>query len=74
MVFVRTYHLLPSNTSDRDSRIKNLGRLNVAEKRKPQDGRLKTRTPKGQETELRLSTLPTAFGENWLCVFLIQMY
>ncbi len=46
------------------SRIKILGRLNVAEKRKPQDGRLKTRTPKGQETELRLSTLPTAFGEK----------
>ena len=38
--------------------------MNVAEKRKPQDGRLKTRTPKGQETELRLSTLPTAFGEK----------
>lgn len=46
------------------ARIKILGRLNVAEKRKPQDGRLKTRTPKGQETELRLSTLPTAFGEK----------
>lgn len=46
------------------SRIKILGRLNVAEKRKPQDGRLKTRTPKGSETELRLSTLPTAFGEK----------
>lgn len=46
------------------ARIKILGRLNVAEKRKPQDGRLKTRTPKGQETELRLSTMPTAFGEK----------
>ena len=46
------------------SRIKILGRLNVAERRKPQDGRLKTRTPKGIETELRLSTLPTAFGEK----------
>lgn len=46
------------------SRIKILGRMNVAEKRKPQDGRLKTRTPKGLETELRLSTLPTAFGEK----------
>jgi general secretion pathway protein E len=46
------------------SRIKILGRMNVAEKRKPQDGRLKTRNPKGQETELRLSTLPTAFGEK----------
>ncbi len=46
------------------SRIKILGRMNVAEKRKPQDGRLKTRNTKGQETELRLSTLPTAFGEK----------
>lgn len=46
------------------ARIKILGRLNVAEKRKPQDGRLKTRTPQGIETELRLSTLPTAFGEK----------
>lgn len=46
------------------ARIKILGRLNVAEKRKPQDGRLKTRTHNGMETELRLSTLPTAFGEK----------
>ncbi|MGH8492183.1 MAG: GspE/PulE family protein [Moraxellaceae bacterium] len=46
------------------SRIKILGRMNVAEKRKPQDGRLKTRNAKGLETELRLSTLPTAFGEK----------
>jgi general secretion pathway protein E len=46
------------------SRIKILGRMNVAEKRKPQDGRLKTRNTRGQETELRLSTLPTAFGEK----------
>lgn len=46
------------------ARIKILGRLNVAEKRKPQDGRLKTRTPNGMETELRLSTMPTAFGEK----------
>lgn len=46
------------------SRIKNMGRLNIAEKRKPQDGRLKTKTPQGLEVELRLSTLPTAFGEK----------
>lgn len=46
------------------SRIKILGRLNVAEKRKPQDGRLKTKNPEGGEVELRLSTLPTAFGEK----------
>ena len=46
------------------SRIKNMGRLNIAEKRRPQDGRLKTKTPEGLEVELRLSTLPTAFGEK----------
>ncbi len=46
------------------ARIKILGRMNIAEKRKPQDGRLKTRSPKGREIELRLSTLPTAFGEK----------
>jgi general secretion pathway protein E len=46
------------------SRIKILGRMNVAEKRRPQDGRLKTRTPDGMEVELRLSTMPTAFGEK----------
>ncbi|MFK8047182.1 MAG: GspE/PulE family protein [Halioglobus sp.] len=46
------------------SRIKILGRMDVAEKRRPQDGRLKTRTPAGSEVELRLATLPTAFGEK----------
>ena len=47
------------------SRIKILGRMDVAEKRRPQDGRLKTRSPQtGGEVELRLSTLPTAFGEK----------
>jgi general secretion pathway protein E len=51
------------------SRIKILGRMDVAEKRRPQDGRIKTRTPSGQEIELRLSTMPTAFGEK--CVMRI---
>ena len=46
------------------SRIKILGRMDVVEKRRPQDGRIKTRTAEGQEVELRLSTLPTAFGEK----------
>jgi len=46
------------------SRLKILGRLNVAEKRKPQDGRIKTRNKSEKEIELRLSTLPTAFGEK----------
>lgn len=46
------------------SRIKILGRMDVAEKRRPQDGRLKTRDQTGGEVELRLSTMPTAFGEK----------
>ena len=46
------------------SRIKILGRMDVVEKRRPQDGRIKTRTAEGEEVELRLSTLPTAFGEK----------
>ena len=46
------------------SRLKILGRMNVAEKRKPQDARIKTKSPNGNEVELRLSTLPTAFGEK----------
>ncbi|OYO30560.1 GspE/PulE family protein [Janthinobacterium sp. PC23-8] len=46
------------------ARIKLLGRMDVVEKRRPQDGRIKTRNADGQEIELRLSTLPTAFGEK----------
>ena len=46
------------------SRIKILGRMDVVEKRRPQDGRVKTRMLDGDEVELRLSTLPTAFGEK----------
>ena len=46
------------------ARIKLLGRMDVVEKRRPQDGRIKTRNAQGQEIELRLSTLPTAFGEK----------
>jgi len=46
------------------SRLKILGRMDVAEKRRPQDGRLKTRNAEGKEVELRISTMPTAFGEK----------
>ena len=46
------------------ARIKLLGRIDVIEKRRPQDGRIKTRNPRGDEVEMRLSTLPTAFGEK----------
>ncbi|GAB4088388.1 GspE/PulE family protein [Hydrogenophaga soli] len=46
------------------ARIKLLGRMDVVEKRRPQDGRIKTKGPRGEEVEMRLSTLPTAFGEK----------
>jgi general secretion pathway protein E len=46
------------------SRIKVLGRMDVVEKRRPQDGRIKTKMHTGDEIELRLSTMPTAFGEK----------
>ena len=46
------------------ARIKLLGRMDVIEKRRPLDGRIKTRNPAGDEVEMRLSTLPTAFGEK----------
>lgn len=58
------YQFPPQVTIAVVSRLKSLGRMNVAEKRKPQDGRVKTRNPAGIEVELRLSTLPTAFGEK----------
>jgi len=46
------------------ARVKILGRMDLAEKRRPQDGRIKTRSTGGREVELRLSTMPTAFGEK----------
>ena len=45
------------------SRIKTMSRLDIAEKRRPQDGRVKTQRG-GKEIELRVSTLPVAFGEK----------
>ncbi len=58
-------HQLPmSVVTAMTSRIKLLGRMDLMEKRRPQDGRIKTRTEEGQEIELRLSTLPTVFGEK----------
>jgi general secretion pathway protein E len=60
----KVYELPATITSAVLSRFKILGRMDVAERRKPLDGRVKTKTPEGQEIELRLSTLPTAFGEK----------
>jgi len=45
------------------SRFKTMCRMDIAEKRRPQDGRIKTER-EGKEIELRVSTLPTAFGEK----------
>jgi len=46
------------------SRLKSLGRMDITDKRRPQDGRVKTKTPSGNEVEMRLSTMPTTFGEK----------
>ncbi|MFT3736923.1 MAG: GspE/PulE family protein [Rhodocyclaceae bacterium] len=63
-VLHQVYQLPMTVINAMTSRIKILGRMDVVEKRRPQDGRVKTRTPAGMEVELRLSTLPTAFGEK----------
>lgn len=46
------------------ARIKLLARMDVVERRRPQDGRIKTRNQQGNEVEMRLSSMPTAFGEK----------
>ncbi len=58
------YQLPPGVMSAMIARVKLLGRMDVIEKRRPLDGRIKTRNPAGDEVEMRLSTLPTAFGEK----------
>ncbi|MES2887269.1 MAG: ATPase, T2SS/T4P/T4SS family [Pseudomonadota bacterium] len=58
------YQLPPGVMNAMIARIKLLGRMDVVEKRRPLDGRIKTRNPRGDEVEMRLSTLPTAFGEK----------
>ncbi len=58
------YQLPPGVMNAMIARVKLLGRMDVVEKRRPLDGRIKTRNPNGDEVEMRLSTLPTAFGEK----------
>ncbi|MDR0478395.1 MAG: type II/IV secretion system protein [Burkholderiaceae bacterium] len=58
------YQVPPAVMSAITARIKLLARMDVVERRRPQDGRIKTRNPRGEEIEMRLSTLPTAFGEK----------
>jgi len=48
------------------SRIKGMAFMDIAEKRRPQDGRIKLNTG-GKEVEIRVSTVPTAFGEKTVC-------
>ncbi len=63
-VLHQVYQLPPNIMNAITSRIKLLGRMDMVEKRRPQDGRIKTLTTEGVEIELRLSTMPTAFGEK----------
>jgi len=63
-VLHQVYQLPPNIMNAITSRIKLLGRMDMVEKRRPQDGRIKTLAVNGQEIELRLSTMPTAFGEK----------
>ncbi|HNZ57578.1 MAG TPA: GspE/PulE family protein, partial [Methylophilaceae bacterium] len=63
-VLHQVYQLPPNIMNAITSRIKLLGRMDMVEKRRPQDGRIKTLAANGQEIELRLSTMPTAFGEK----------
>ena len=58
------YQVPPGVMNAITARVKLLGRMDVVEKRRPQDGRIKTRNQRGDEVEMRLSTLPTAFGEK----------
>jgi general secretion pathway protein E len=58
------YQLPPGVMNAMVARVKVLGRMDVVERRRPLDGRIKTRNPDGDEVEMRLSTLPTAFGEK----------
>ena len=62
---LHTVYQLPQTVmSAVTARIKLLARMDVVERRRAQDGRIKTRNPRGDEIEMRLSTLPTAFGEK----------
>ncbi|HEY4037534.1 MAG TPA: GspE/PulE family protein [Burkholderiaceae bacterium] len=65
-VLHQVYQVPPGVMHAMTSRIKLLGRMDVVERRRPQDGRIKTRAggAGGREVEIRLSTLPTAFGEK----------
>ncbi len=58
------YQVPPGVNAAMTARIKLLARMDVVERRRPQDGRIKTRNTQGNEIEMRLSSMPTAFGEK----------
>ena len=62
---LHTVYQIPSGVqAAMTARIKLLARMDVVERRRPQDGRIKTRNMQGDEVEMRLSSMPTAFGEK----------
>ncbi len=63
-VLHQAYQIPPAVLTAMTSRIKLLARMEIVEKRRPQDGRIKTKSPEGDEVELRVATMPTAFGEK----------
>lgn len=63
-VLHQAYQIPPAVLTAMTSRIKLLARMEIVEKRRPQDGRIKTKSPEGTEVELRVATMPTAFGEK----------
>jgi len=63
-VLHQAYQIPPPVMLAMVSRIKLLARMEIVERRRPQDGRIKTVSPEGREVELRISTMPTAFGEK----------
>lgn len=53
------------------ARIKILSKMDIAEKRLPQDGRIKLRTSEGKEVDIRVNVIPTLFGEK-VCMRLLD--
>ncbi|MCX8076077.1 MAG: GspE/PulE family protein [Aquificaceae bacterium] len=61
---LKVYHEFPGRIKDPvTARFKIMSNLDIAEKRRPQDGRIRTRI-KGKKIDLRVSTVPTVYGEK----------
>ena len=54
----------PGTAASVVSRIKILSKMDIAERRRPQDGRLKVRLKNGREVDFRVNSVPTMFGEK----------